>query len=52
MKYVSRYEVIFVSTCFLAASFENTSEMMDFVRCKIESLVANNSTDRPKEGMG
>ena len=35
---------------FFLVSFENESETTDFVKCKIESLVANTVSERPKEG--
>ena len=37
--------------CFLiSAAFEKPDEATEFVKCKIESLVANTVTDVPKEG--
>lgn len=39
---------IFVLTS--TAAFESTADMRDFVRCKIESLVANLTRDKPIEG--
>ncbi len=35
----------------LSAAFENPHEATEFVKCKIESLVANVVVDTPKEGM-
>ncbi len=35
---------------FVSAAFENPHEATEFVKCKIESLVANVVLDTPKEG--
>ena len=34
----------------ISAAFDTEEETTDFVRCKIESLVANVAQDKPKEG--
>ena len=34
----------------VAANFDSAHETHEFVKCKIESLVANTVSDRPKEG--
>ena len=34
----------------VAGAFENDDEITDFVKCKIESLIANDISDKPKEG--
>jgi len=38
--------------CFsnFTATFEDMFEVTSFVKCKIESLIAQNSLEKPKEG--
>ena len=42
--------VIQMGSFAFAANFDSAHETHEFVKCKIESLVANTVTDRPKEG--